>query len=122
MYFILQTLRRLYNYSPQIVRILWEPAAVSGRLFRRSHLETSQPGIRLAAGQQVTAVIRTHNTRLKSHLVTIELTRKHAVLFAALTASQMLGLWLTFNRSPDFARLSRAIWAYFFVSVPGSAF
>lgn len=54
--------------------------------------------------------------------MTIELTRKHAVLFAALTASQMLGLWLTFNRSPDFARLSRGIWAYFFVSVPGSAF
>jgi hypothetical protein len=55
-------------------------------------------------------------------LVTIELTRKHGVLFALLFATQTAGLWLTFHRSPVLAGLPRSIWAYFFLMVPGSAF
>jgi hypothetical protein len=55
-------------------------------------------------------------------LVTIELTRKHALLFALLFATQMVGLWLTFSRSPVLAGLPRSIWWLFFSMVPGSAF
>lgn len=67
-------------------------------------------------------LLRIYNTALKSGLVTIELTRKHAVLFAVLTATQTLGLWLTFNRSPDFAGLCMGLWSLLFLSAPGSAF
>jgi hypothetical protein len=55
-------------------------------------------------------------------LVTIELTRKHALLFTVLFATQTVGLWVMFSRSPVLAGLPRSIWAYFFLMVPGSAF
>jgi len=54
--------------------------------------------------------------------VTIELTRKHALLFTLLFATQTLGLWATFTRSPVLAGLPHSIWAYVFLMVPGSAF
>jgi hypothetical protein len=50
--------------------------------------------------------------------MTIELTRKHAVLFAVLLTIQTTGLWLTFSRVGG---LPRIIWVYIFVMVPGSA-
>ena len=55
-------------------------------------------------------------------LVTIELTRKHALLFALLLAAQTAWLWLMLSRSPVLAGLPRGVWAYFFLMVPGSAF
>jgi len=58
----------------------------------------------------------------KIGLVTIELTRKHAMLFALLFAIQTVGLWVTFSRSPVLAGLSRSTWTYFFLMVPGFAF
>lgn len=66
-------------------------------------------------------LLRVHKHSAKIRLVTIELTRRHAVLFAVLTATQALGFWLTFNRSPDFAEF-RGLWVFFFLAVPGSAF
>jgi hypothetical protein len=54
--------------------------------------------------------------------MTIELTRKHAVLFALLLAIQTAGLWITFSRSPVLAGLAPSIRAYFFLMAPGSAF
>ncbi|MFZ0797172.1 MAG: hypothetical protein WCA13_01635 [Terriglobales bacterium] len=54
--------------------------------------------------------------------MTIELTRKHALVFALLFATQTVGLWATFSRSPVLAGLPRGIWAYVFLMVPGSAF
>jgi len=54
--------------------------------------------------------------------VTIELTRKHALLFTLLFAVQTVGLWVTFSRSPVLAGLPHSTWAYFFLMVPGSAF
>ena len=54
--------------------------------------------------------------------MTIELTRKHALLFALLSATQTLGLWVTLSRSPVLAGLPHSIWAYVFLMVPGSAF
>jgi hypothetical protein len=54
--------------------------------------------------------------------VTIELTRKHALLFILLFAIQAVGLWLMFSRSPVLAGLPLGICAYFFLMVPGSAF
>jgi hypothetical protein len=54
--------------------------------------------------------------------MTIELTRKHALLFTLLFAVQMVGLWITFNRSAVLAALPRSIWGYFFAMIPGSAF
>src|SRR5947208_2809336 len=55
-------------------------------------------------------------------VVTIELTRKHALLFTLLFATQTVGLWVMFSRSPVLAGLPRSIWGYFFSMVPGSAF
>ena len=55
-------------------------------------------------------------------VVTIELTRKHALLFTLLFATQAVGLWVMFSRSPVLAGLPRSIWGYFFSMVPGSAF
>jgi uncharacterized membrane protein (DUF2068 family) len=55
----------------------------------------------------------------------IELTRKHAVLFAVLFAVQLLGLWLVLSRSPIFACLpgSIGLWIFFlFPMATGSAF
>lgn len=60
-------------------------------------------------------------TRATIGLVTIEVTRKHALLFALLFATQTVGLWVTLSRSPVLAGLPRSIWAYFFLMVPGSA-
>jgi hypothetical protein len=54
--------------------------------------------------------------------VTIELTRKHTLLFALLFTTQTVGLWVTFSRSPVIAGLPHSIWAYVFLMVPGSAF
>ena len=54
--------------------------------------------------------------------MTIELTRKHALLFAVLFATQMVGLHLTFSRSPVLAGLPRSVWWLFFSMVPGSSF
>jgi hypothetical protein len=54
--------------------------------------------------------------------VTIELTRKHALILALLFATQTVGLWVTFSRCPVLAGLPGGIWAYFFLRVPGSAF
>ncbi len=54
--------------------------------------------------------------------MTIELTRKHTLLFALLFATQTVGLWITSSRSPILAGLPRSIWAYVFLMVPGSAF
>jgi hypothetical protein len=54
--------------------------------------------------------------------MTIDLTRKHAVLFVVLFATQMLGLWRTFSRSPVLATLPHSTWWLFFSMVPGSAF
>jgi len=58
----------------------------------------------------------------KIEIVTITLTRKHAVLFTLLLACQTVGLWITFSRSTVFAGLPRGVWGYFFSMVPGSAF
>jgi hypothetical protein len=54
--------------------------------------------------------------------VIIEMTRKHALLFTLLFATQTAGLWLMLSQSPVLAGLPRSIWAYFFLMVPGSAF
>ena len=54
--------------------------------------------------------------------MTIELTRKHALLFILLFAIQTVGLWVAFSRSPVLAGLPRSICAYCFLMVPGSAF
>ena len=61
-------------------------------------------------------------TRATIGHVTIEVTRKHAVLFTLLFAIQMVGLWVTLSRSPVLAGLPRSTWVYFFLMVPGSAF
>ena len=58
----------------------------------------------------------------KIEVVTITLTRKHAVLFTLLFACQTVGLWITFSRSPVLTGLPRSVWGYFFSMVPGSAF
>jgi hypothetical protein len=50
--------------------------------------------------------------------MTIELTRKHAILFAVLFTIQTTGLWLTFSRVGG---LPRIIWVHIFLMVPGSA-
>jgi hypothetical protein len=55
-------------------------------------------------------------------LVTIELTRKHALVFAVLFATQTVGLWVTFSWSPVLAGLPRSIWVVVFGMLPGSAF
>ena len=52
----------------------------------------------------------------------IELTRKHAVLFISLIATQWLGLWFASVRSPVLAGMPRSIWACLFLTAPGSAF
>jgi len=52
----------------------------------------------------------------------MELTRKHTLLFALLSATQTVGLWVSFSRSPVLAGLPHSIWAYVFLMVPGSAF
>ena len=54
--------------------------------------------------------------------MSIELTRKHAVLFTLLFAIQTVGLWLTLERSPVLTGLPHNIWWLFFSMVPGSAF
>ena len=54
--------------------------------------------------------------------MTIEIRRRHAVIFAILCLVQALGLWLTLTRSPYLAALPKTLWAYFFLMVPGSAF
>ena len=78
------------------------------------------------------AIKKQHRARVAKHLaigrrrtielVTIELTRKHALLFTLLFATQTVGLWLTLSRSPFLAGLPRSIWWLFFSMVPGSAF
>jgi len=55
-------------------------------------------------------------------LVTIEWTRKHALLFTLLFATQTAGLWVALSRFLILAGLPRSIWAYCFLTAPGSAF
>jgi hypothetical protein len=54
--------------------------------------------------------------------MTVDLTRKHVLLFTLLCATQTVGLWVTLSRSPVLTGLPRSVWAYFFMMVPGSAF
>ncbi len=61
-------------------------------------------------------------TRATIGLVTIEVTRKHALLFTLLLAIQTVGLWVTLSRSPVLAGMPRSIWVVFFLMAPGSAF
>jgi hypothetical protein len=53
-------------------------------------------------------------------IVTIELTRKHAVCFTLLVAVQTLGFWISFNRSHSLC--SPSIWIILVSGIPGSAF
>ena len=52
--------------------------------------------------------------------MTIELTRKHAVLFTLLLLMQTLGLGISLSRSP--ALSPRLVWFLLFPMLPGSAF
>jgi hypothetical protein len=44
------------------------------------------------------------------------------VLFAFLFLMEIVGLWITFKRSPILASLPRTSWLIFFGMAPGSAF